>query len=75
VVAFRCTEGGSAGPIAAAAGARLGSCPTGPDGVTGVTVLERPPCWVIVTVFVVLLMTTVLWMLLKITLLEGGGAT
>ena len=74
MVAFRCTEGGSAGPMAAA-GAKPGSRPGGPDGAAGVKVLERPPCSVMVTVFVVLLMTTVLWMLLKITLLEGGGAT
>jgi hypothetical protein len=35
----------------------------------------RPARSVIVMVFVVLSMATVLWMLLKITLLGGGGAT
>ena len=75
MVAFRCTEGGSAGPMTAAAGARPGSRPAGPAGAAGDSVLERPPWSVIVIVFVVLLMTTVLWMLLKITLLGGGGAT
>ena len=48
--------------------------PWGTGGGAGVIVLVWPLRSVIVTVFVVLLITTVLWMLTKITLL-GGGAT
>ena len=40
----------------------------------GDSVVVWPARFVIVTVLVALLMTTVLWMLLKITLF-GGGAT
>jgi hypothetical protein len=48
--------------------------PGATGGAGGATVLVSPLRLVTVTTFVVLLMTTVLWTLLKITLF-GGGAT
>jgi hypothetical protein len=78
LTAFCATEGGSDGPTAATgAGAGAPGAATRP-GATGWAgggrVLVWPLRFVTVTLFVTLLMTTVLWMLAWITLLRGGGA-
>jgi hypothetical protein len=78
VIAFCATEGGNAGPNAAVVrgGAPPGpAVPGDPAGAGGVKVFLSPAGLVIVTIFVVLLISTLLWMLAKITLFGGGGAT
>jgi hypothetical protein len=74
VIAFCATEGGSAGAIAGAAVGVATRPPGAADGAGGLKVVVWPAGFVIVTMFVVLLISTLLWMLAKITLL-GGGAT
>ena len=75
VLALCATDGGNAGPITGA----LGAVPIRPpaprraDGGSPFSVVVWPARLVILTMFVVLLISTLLWTLTKITLF--GGAT
>jgi hypothetical protein len=75
VIAFCATEGGNAGPRAGAVctAPTRPAVPGDPDGAGGVRVFLSPAGFVIVTMFVEWLISTLLWMLAKITLF--GGAT
>jgi hypothetical protein len=76
VLALCATDGGNAGPITGA----LGAVPIRPpaprraDGGSPFSVVVWPARLVILTMFVVLLISTLLWTLTKITLF-GGGTT
>jgi hypothetical protein len=76
VLALWATDGGNAGPITGASGV-VPTRPPAPRGAVGgspCSVVVWPARLVILTMFVVLLISTRLWTLTKITLF-GGGTT
>jgi hypothetical protein len=79
VLALWATDGGNAGPPTGALEAAPAGLPRplvagAADGGRAFTVVVAPARSVILTMFVVLLISTLLWTLTKITLF-GGGTT